>query len=712
VDRVKPAAEGGVAVVVIDNPPVNALDRAVRADLAAALARLAADASVEAIVITGEGRTFVAGADILELEAAVKDHGVEPPDFHDLLGLVEDCPKPVIAALGGVALGGGLELAMAAHYRVASPHARLGLPEVNLGIIPGAEGTQRLPRLVGLEKALAMCVSGRPIDAEEARGAGLVDLVVDGDLRAGAAAFARAARPPHPRTRERRDKLVEPAQVEELLAGARETARKTRRHQTAPLAAIEALGAAVTLPWEEGLRLERALSREAVRSPQAAAMVHGFLAERATARVPGLSRGVAGRGIETVAVIGAGTMGTGIAMACANAGLAVTLGDSTPEALERGLAAIRGRYQSSVDRGRLSADSMAERLGRVRGIVGYEGCGAADLVIEAVFEDLALKKEVFAEIGRRTRPETVLASNTSTLDVDQIAAASGRPGSVLGLHFFSPAHVMRLLEIVRGSKTDDAVLATALGFARRLSKVGVVVRNAPGFVGNRIMFPYMYEAQFLVEDGATPEQVDRALTGWGMAMGIFAVDDMGGLDVAWRIRRELRQFEGEDVRKPLVADRLVEMGRLGQKTGRGWFLYEDGKTPAPDPEVVALVDEIARAHGLERRAVSDEEILERTVYALVNEAARVLGDGVASRAADIDVVYLTGYGFPSFRGGPLFYADSVGLQQVHARLAEYRRTLGPRWEPAPLLARLAREGSSFRQYDAAVQEARAPEASA
>jgi 3-hydroxyacyl-CoA dehydrogenase len=704
--RVSVTVEDGVGVVLIDNPPVNALERGVRVDLAAAIARLAGQAEVDAVVITGAGRTFVAGADIQELEAAVRDHGVEPPDFHDLLLAIEDCPKPVVAAIGGVALGGGLELAMAAHYRVAAPSARLGLPEVNLGIIPGAEGTQRLPRLVGLERALSMCVSGRPIDAEDAKRAGLVDVVVDGDLRAGAAAFARAARGPHPRTRDRRDKLGDAPQAERLLADARATARRTRRHQTAPLAAIEALGAGAMLPWEEGRRRERALAVESVRSPQARAMVHGFLAERATARAPGLSKDAAGAEIETVAVVGAGTRGGGIAMACANAGLAVSLGDSTPEALERGLAAVRARYQSSVDRGRLSAGAMAERLARIQGSTGYDGCGSADLVVEAVFEDLALKKEVFTEVGRRARSGAVLASNTSTLDVDQLAAASGRPGSVLGLHFFSPAHVMRLLEIVRGAKTDEAVLSTALRFAKRISKVGVVVRNAMGFVGNRMMFPYMYEAQFLVEEGATPEQVDRVLTDWGMAMGIFAVDDMGGLDVAWRIRRELRQFDGPGARKPLVADRLVEMGRLGQKAGVGWYRYEADGKPLPDPEVVALLEETARAHGIARRAVSDEEILERTVYALVNEGARVLGEGVAACASDIDVVYLTGYGFPAFRGGPMFHADAVGLRHVHDRVASFHRTLGPRWEPAPLLARLAREGSTFRSHDTILDASR------
>jgi 3-hydroxyacyl-CoA dehydrogenase len=698
----------GVAMIVIDNPPVNALDLEVRTALAAALTNLAEDETVAAALITGTGRTFVAGADIRELERAVWDHAVEPPDFHELLRLVEDFSRPLVMALNGTALGGGLELAMAGHYRVAAPGARLGMPEVNLGIIPGAEGTQRLTRLVGVEKALEMCLSGKPIDAEEAARFGLVDLVIEDDFLAGALAFARGVArhgPPHPRTRARTDKLGDPAALEGLLVAAREKALKTRRHQTAPVAAIEAIAAAATLPFEEGCRREHALSLACVRSEQARAMVHGFFAERDAGRGVPTSNGGGATEIHEVAVVGAGTMGTGIAMACANAGLRVSLADTAPEALERGLATIRRSYQSSMERGRLTAGAMTERLARIRGVLGYEGIASADLVIEAVFESLALKKEVFAEIARRARPGSVLASNTSTLDVDQLAAAAGRAESVVGLHFFSPAQVMRLVEIVRGQATSPSVLRAVLQLTKRLSKVGVVVRNGPGFVGNRMMFPYMYEAQFLAEEGASPEQVDRVLTDWGMAMGIFAVDDMGGLDVAWRIRKELRQFEEPGSRKPLVADRLVELGYLGQKAGRGWYRYADDRKPLPDPDVLKLIESVAREHEIERRSISDEEILERTVYALVNEGARVLEAGIARRAADIDVIYLTGYGFPAFRGGPMFFADSVGLRQVHERVASFHRELGPRFEPSPLLARLAREGSSFREHDARLEAA-------
>jgi 3-hydroxyacyl-CoA dehydrogenase len=699
-ERVVVEARGGVGILRIDNPPVNALDAPVRAALMSALERLAAASWVEAVVIKGTGRTFVAGADIKELEAAVWDHTLEPPDFHELLARVEDFPRPVVMAINGAALGGGLELAMAGHYRVAAAVARLGLPEVNLGIIPGAEGTQRLPRLVGITKALEMCLAGRPIDASDALRAGLVDAVTETDVEAAAVAVARDAAlrgGSPPRTRERTDRLG--ASDPSVFEAARADAGRTRRHQTAPLLAIQAIEAAA-LPFDAGRRRERELSLEGVRSEQARAMVHGFFAERGVGRVPGLRRLDGIPEPRTVAVIGSGTMGAGIAMACANAGLAVTLSDSSADALERGRATIRSNYQRSLERGRLTAQEVEERLARIQLGQAYAGCESADVVIEAVFEDLALKKQVFAEIDHRAPSGATLATNTSTLDVDAIAAATARPGSVVGLHFFSPAHVMRLVEIVRGRATSDETLSAALALAKRLGKVGVVARNAPAFVGNRMMFPYMYEAQFLAEDGATPEQVDRALTDWGMAMGIFAVDDLGGLDVAHRVRRELRQFEEPGARRPLVAERLVALGRLGQKTGAGWFRYGDDRKPISDPEVVKLIEEAARAAGIKRRLVSEQEILDRTLHALVNEGARVLADGVALRAADIDVVYLTGYGFPAFRGGPMFWADTVGLGRIHECLLALEREHGPRFTPAPLLAELARKGSSFREHDA------------
>jgi 3-hydroxyacyl-CoA dehydrogenase len=462
---------------------------------------------------------------------------------------------------------------------------------------------------------------------------------------------------------------------------------------------VDAIEAAATLPFDEGCVRERGIFNDCLKSNQSKALIHVFFAERGAAKVPGVPKDLAPPPVGTVAIIGAGTMGGGIAMACVNAGLSVVLTDTTSEALASGLGRIRSNYETSVKRGRFTPQAVAERLGRIQTHAGYGGVETADLVIEAVFENLALKKQVFADLDRVARPDCIIATNTSTLDIDQIAGVTARPDRVLGLHFFSPANVMRLLEIVRGAATSPETLAAALALAKRLGKVGVVARNAPGFIGNRMMFPYMYEAQFLAEEGAAPEQVDRALTDFGMAMGIFAVDDMAGLDVAWRVRQELRQFSEPGARKPLVADRLCEMGRFGQKTGRGWYLYGDDRKPTPDPEVRALIEELAASAGIRRRTFTSEEILERTIYALINEGARVLEEGVALRAADIDTVYVNGYGFPAYRGGPMFYADLVGVRRIHDRVAQFHLELGERWAPAPLLARLAREGSTFRHFD-------------
>lgn len=711
-DCIHVTTDEGIAVVLIDNPPVNALSTAVAGQLGQALGRLDADAAVQAIVVMGAGRTFVAGADIGELEAAARGAGGGPPDLHDLLAQIEDSSTPVVMALHGTALGGGVELAMAGHYRVASADARLGMPEVTLGIIPGAEGTQRLPRLVGIEQAIALCVSGRPVGAAEALRIGLIDQVIDDELRAGAVAFAatvvrRGA--PHAKTRERRDALCSPDEAAVFAAAGREQARKTHRNMTAPLVVVDAIEAAASLSFADGCRREREILARQMQQVEAQALMHAFFAERAVAKVPGLPADVRPVEIRRVAIVGAGTMGATIAMACVNAGLDVSLMDVEADALERGLAMARRNYQSSVKRGRLTEAQVDERMARIVASTGYDACKDADLVIEAVFESLDLKRQVFTELDRRAKPGAILATNTSTLDIDRIAAATGRPDAVVGLHFFSPAHVMRLVEIVRGTATSPVTLATALAVARRLGKIGVVVGNGAGFVGNRMMFPYMYEAQFLAEDGATPAQVDRVLTTWGMAMGIFAVDDMGGLDVAWRVRRELRQFEAAGMRKPLVADTLVDMGRLGQKTGRGWFLYGDDRKPQPDPEVEALIARTATAAGIARRPISDQEILERTLYALINEGARVLEDGIATRAADIDVIYMTGYGFPRYRGGPMFHADTVGLPVIYDRLLAFERELGPRWAPAPLIARLAGakagEPRTFREYDEARRQA-------
>jgi 3-hydroxyacyl-CoA dehydrogenase len=698
----------GVAVIAVDYPPVNALGPGVPAAISEAIESAERDPAVSAIVFMGAGKTFVAGADITTLERAAWGDRDAACDLHPLLAGIEDCAKPVVMAIHGTALGGGLEIAMAGHFRVATPDALLGQPEVNLGIIPGAEGTERLPRLVGVAKALDMCVTGKPLKAADAHAAGLIDRVMEGDLTEGAVRFARtvATTVRLRKTRERDEHLGTPEENAPLFAAARELASKTRRRQLAPAKVIDAIAAATTLPFDEGRRRERELFFECVEGEQAKALIHIFFAERAVTKVRGLPKEASPRPLARVAVIGAGTMGGGIATACANAGLAVTVKDSTQEALDAGFATIRRNYDASVKRGRLTAEAAAERMARMTPMLSYDGVATADLVIEAVFENLELKTHVFRELDAVAKPGAVLASNTSTLDIDLLAAATSRPQDVVGLHFFSPANIMRLLEVVRGRQTGAEVLATALALAKRLGKVPVVVANCRGFVGNRMMFPYMYEAQFLVEEGATPEQVDRALTDFGMAMGIFAVDDMAGIDVAWRVRQELGHFRNRAVRRPLVADKLCELGRYGQKTGRGWYRYDEQRKATPDPEVVDLIRSTANAAGIPQRTFDDREIVERCLYALINEGARTVIDGSAQRASDIDVIYANGYGFPSWRGGPMFYADRVGLAAVYDRIRQFERDFGERWTPAPLLADLARSGKTFRDLDRERSESR------
>ena len=693
-----------VIVLEIDNPPVNALSAGVPEALEAALGEAERHPRVRAVVVRAAGRTFTAGADITTLEAAAWGDEAAAADLHLLLKHIEDLTKPVVMAIHGTALGGGLEVAMAAHYRVALRTAQLGSPEVNLGIIPGAEATQRLPRLVGVEKALELLVTGRPVSAEAAFTAGLIDEVIDGDLTADAVAFARRAaeRDRHVKTRDRQDRLGTPDVNAPLFTSARELARKVRRHQTAPLKAVDAVEAATSLAFDAGCRRERELFFECVRTEQAKAMIHLFFAERAATKLPDDATGGVPRPVRHVAIIGAGTMGGGIAMACTNAGLQVSIADVSSDALESGLARVRSNYDVSVSRGRLTADAVNDRMARIRRARHLaESVASADLVIEAAYEDLALKLEIFREVDRAAPAHAILATNTSTLDVDTIADVTSRPASVVGLHFFSPAHVMRLLEVVRGRRTSADVLATALAVSRDLRKLGVVVGNGPGFVGNRLMFPYMYEAQFLVEEGATPADVDRALTDFGMAMGMFAVDDMAGLDVGWRVKRALGHFRNPTERRPLVHDRLVEAGRLGQKRGKGWYRYDDPRKPTPDPEVQTLIESVAVEAGIERRAVTPREIVERSIYALVNEGARTLQSGVATRASDIDVIYVNGYGFPAWRGGPMFYADRVGLPVVLERVTAFHREHGARWEPAPLLVELAQQGGTFREWSKA-----------
>jgi 3-hydroxyacyl-CoA dehydrogenase len=689
----------GVAIITVDNPPVNALSPGVPEGILTALEAAGRDASIRAIVLICAGRTFISGADIKELEEAARNPASGGPDLHPLLTRIEDCAKPVIMAIHGMALGGGLELAMAGHYRVAVADASLGAPEVNLGIIPGAEGTQRLPRLVGVAAAVDMCVSGRPIKAPQALQMGLLDRVIEGELLSGAETFAReVAGLPVRKTRER-NVSGSASENAAIFAAGRAQAGKIRRNQTAPLAALEALEAATTLPFDQGCKKEREIVRRVLASDQAGAMIHIFFAERAVARVPGIPKETATYPIANVGIIGAGTMGGGIAMACANAGISVLLKETEQAALDRGMAAIRKNYESSVKKGRFSQAVMDQRMALIHPQLTYDGFEKADLIIEAVFESMPLKKQIFGEIDKIAKPDCVLASNTSTLDIDEIAAATSRPHMVIGLHFFSPAHVMRLVEIVRGKHPSNEVVATSLAIAKKLGKIGVVVGNCRGFVGNRMMLPYMREAQFLVEEGSTPEQVDKALTDFGMAMGIFAVDDMGGIDLAYRVKQEYAHLRKPGERVPLVLDKLYDMGRLGQKRGRGWYRYDEGRAPIPDPEVDALIEKTANEAGIARHAVTPQEIIERCVYIMINEGARILEEGHAQRAADIDVIYCTGYGFPGYRGGPMWYADTVGLKSVYARVHEFHKQYGHLWEPAPLLKKLAEEGKTFADWD-------------
>jgi 3-hydroxyacyl-CoA dehydrogenase len=690
-----------VSVIIIDKPPVNAIGQDVYEGLLSALDALKGNSSTKAVVILCAGRTFIAGADIKLLEQAARGEGGRLY-LHPLLEKIENFPIPVVVALHGTALGGGMELAMSAHYRVSTPDARMGQPEVNLGIIPGAEGTQRLPRLVGIGAAVDMCVAGKPITAPDALRLGLIDRILQGDLRSGAVAFARemSAKSSHPRTRDRKDKLGTPEANAPIFAAGREQAAKVRRNMTAPLAAIEAIEAAATLPWEQGLAKEKELADRCLQSDQALALMHAFFAERGVAKIPDIPKDLPTIEIRKAAIIGAGTMGGGIAMALVNAGIPVLLKDTDQAALDRGMAAIRKNYEVSVKRGRFTPEIVEQRIAMIHPQVSFDGFSEVNLILEAVFESMALKKQVFAEIDKLAGPDCVLASNTSTLDIDEIASATTRPERVIGLHFFSPANVMRLVEIVRGAKTGKEIVGTALALAKKLGKVGVVVGNCWGFVGNRMMLPYMREAQFLVEEGATPAAVDKALYDFGMAMGIFAVDDMGGIDILWRVRQERKHLDKPGIRKPLMTDKLYEMGRLGQKTGAGWYRYDENRKSNPDPEVESLIRETAQAAGIPQRSISREEILERCLYVMINEGARILEEGYALRAADIDTIYLSGYGFPGYRGGPMWYADSVGLKKILQRIEEFQREHGELWEPAPLLRRLAEQGSTFAKWDA------------
>jgi 3-hydroxyacyl-CoA dehydrogenase len=688
---------GEVAVLQIDNPPVNGLNLAMRRGIVGGLQRARNDPKVRVVVITGTGKVFSGGADIREFNTPAQ---AAEPHLLQVIDAVEASNKPVIAAINGVCMGGGLELSLACHYRVATPNASLGLPEVRIGLLPGAGGTQRLPRAVGAELALQMIVSGDPIGAEAALKAGLVDRIVAADTFQGVLDFAQelVGRRTHPRLRAARALLPRGADADAFFKAARARVAKLSRGQISPLKCVDAVEAAVLRPFEEGLQIERAMFLELLGSEQSKALRHAFFAERAAAKIAGLREDTPTRRIERAAVIGFGTMGGGIAMSFANAGIPVAVLETTQEALDRGMALCRSNWEASAQKGRMTAPQVEARMALLAPTLRYADLGSADIVVEAVFEDLAVKQKVFRELDRVARPGAILATNTSTLDIDRIAAVTKRPADVLGTHFFSPAHVMRLLEVVRGAATAPDVLATVMKLARPLKKVAVVSGVCDGFIGNRMLEHYVRQSLFLLEEGASPQQVDKALTDFGMAMGIFAVGDLAGLDIGYAIRQR-RYKEKPEVRYPRIADRVVELGRLGQKTGKGWYRYEAGdRTPQVDPEVELLIDAYRKELGIAPRAIADEEIVQRCILALVNEGARILGEGIAQQASDIDVVYLTGYGFPAWRGGPMYHAESVGLPKVLEAMQRFAAAPGADaafWQPAPLLAQCAAAGRRF-----------------
>ena len=702
-DFVRYSIQDRIAVLTIDNPPVNALAQGVWEAVDQAVARAGADPEAEGIVLIGAGTTFVAGADINVFKTLkTREQSLErSARTHALLKRLEDVSKPLVAAIHGNALGGGLELAQACHYRIATADAKVGQPEVLLGIIPGAGGTQRLPRLCGAELALQMATDGKPVAAAKAQAAGIIDEIVDGDLLKGAIAFARSRAGDHGirKTREI------PIDANASRAGVEVCQRlrssfKAPKGVRAPFAVIDGVEAAMTLPFDQGSLRERELFADCVVSTESKALRHLFFAERDAAKVPDVPKDTPAGDIKCAAVVGAGTMGGGIAMSYANAGIPVLLKEVDDAALQRGLATIRRNYESSVAKGRMTQQAYEQTMALITPTTNYDGFATADIVVEAVFENMDLKKKTFAELGAVTRPDCVLASNTSTLDIDEFAQSSGRPAQVIGHHFFSPANIMKLLEIVRGRETSKSVIATSVKLGKRLAKVPVVVGNCFGFVANRMLAYYMREAYLLLEEGATVPQIDRVLIDFGLPVGPYGMQDIAGIDVGARIRQYLASIGKTRAEGPQseVPDRLFEMGRYGQKTGAGWYKYEAGsRERIADPLIDQLAAEAAAKRGIARRQIDDDEILARITTALANEGARVLEDGFATRAGDIDVIYCYGFGFPRHRGGPMFYAETVGLKTVLGRVHEYHARFGDYWEPAPLLERMVAEGKGF--YD-------------
>ncbi|MDB5805740.1 MAG: 3-hydroxyacyl-CoA dehydrogenase [Betaproteobacteria bacterium] len=689
------SVRGKVAVISMNNPPMNTMSHANRGMVKAAVEAANADPAIAAILITGGGKVFSSGAEIKEFNTPA---AIASPALGELIAALEQSAKPIVAAVHGVAMGGGLELSLGCHYRVAAPGAQIALPEVKLGILPGAGGTQRLPRLIGAEAALEMIVSGNPVKSEKFAPGTLFDEIAIGDLVEAACTFAEkvaAKGEPYKRARDLSVKLDNAAA---FFEAARAKVAKESRGFPSPPKCVAAVEAAVNLPFDEGLKFERARFNELVQTSESKAMRHYFFGERAVAKIPDVPSDTPLREIKSAAVVGAGTMGGGIAMNFANAGIPVTVLETKQEALDRGLATVRKNYEGSAKKGRISMAEVEKRMALITSTLNYADIAQADIVIEAVFEEAAVKQAVFRQLDEVMKPGAILASNTSTLDLDQIAAATTRPADVIGTHFFSPANVMRLLEIVRGKATAKDVLATTMKLAKTIKKVGVVAGVCDGFIGNRMVEQYLRQAYFLLEEGALPQQVDRALENWGLAMGPFRMMDLAGNDIGWHIRKR-RYIEQPEMTYSKIPDLICELGRFGQKTGAGFYRYGAGdRTAHPDPLVEDIILGCSEEAGVARRAIGDEEIVERCIYALVNEGARILEEGIAMRAVDIDMVYMTGYGFPTYRGGPMFYADTVGLPEVVAAMQKYAASKqgDPAfWKPAPLLAQLAAEGKKF-----------------
>ena len=685
-----------IGVITVNNPPVNALSHAVRSGIQEAIQTAQDDAS-RAILLICEGRTFCAGADITEFGKPPQE-----PILPNLVNEIEASTKPVIVALHGTALGGGFETALASHYRIALESARVGLPEVKLGLFPGAGGSQRLPRLAGVPAAIEMMGSGAPIGAAQAAELGLVDKVVSGDLRDEALAYVTqliADGAPARRTSELAIEAVDAS----VFEGARAQFAKRARGQIAPLKMLEAVEAATSMSFEDGLARERELFVELMKGSQSAAMRHLFFAEREAARIKGLSRDIEKRPVESVGIIGGGTMGGGIAMSFANAGFSVTLLEINDEALARGLSIVEKNYAGSVKRGKLSEEKAAACRGRIQGVTDYAALGNVDLVIEAVFEDPELKKTIFAKLDEVCRPGAILATNTSYQDVDAIAAATKRPEDVIGMHFFSPAHIMKLLEVVRGEKTADDVLATVMAIGKKIRKVSVMSGVCYGFIGNRMLQGYFREAQLCLIEGGTPEGIDAALYDFGMAMGPISVADLAGLDIGYKARQALPEDQRGEPAAYQVPDALVDAGRLGQKSGAGFYNYDpDTRQKSSDPEVLEIIEREAKTLGIERLPVAADEIVDRLLFALINEGMRILDEGIAQRPGDIDVVYAYGYGFPAWRGGPMHYADEIGLARVLERINEFAERFGAEnWTPAPLLEKLVAENTTLVAWSVA-----------